>query len=138
MERGRGSQWWQASFQVGGGLEDRGIWRGGVGGGDVIRWVPRSGRRMLSEDVPSHYETSWHGSNLYVARTIIQSRSLEASYGSHGDYGVWSHKVSTRSSCGSYMYYIPSGSGVVWSVMFELRVDRNFTKKKVEHTEING
>ena len=27
------------------------------------------------------------------------------------------------------MYYIPSGSGVVWSVLFELRVDKEFTKK---------
>ena len=83
---------------------------------------------MLSEDAPAHYETSWHGSNLYVARSIIETRTMEASHGSHGHYGVWSNKVSRRSKCGSYMYYIPSGSGVVWGVMFELRVDRAFTK----------
>ena len=92
---------------------------------------------MLSEDAPAHYETAWHGSNLYVARLIIEARSLQPSYGSRGHFGVWSHKSSHRSQCGSYMYYIPSGSGVAWSVMFELRVDKEFTKK-VEQTMISG
>ena len=83
----------------------------------------------MSEDAPSHYETSWHGSNLYMARLIIETRKMVATYGSHGDYGVWSHRRSTRKHCGSYMYYIPSGSGVAWGVMFELKVDRKHTQK---------
>ena len=83
----------------------------------------------MSEDAPSHYETSWHGSNLYMARLIIETRTMSPSYGSRGYHGVWSHKVSHRSQCGSYMYYIPSGSGVAWSVMFELRVDMDHTKR---------
>ena len=40
------------------------------------------------------------------------------------------NKSSNRKLCGSYMYYILSGSGVAWSVMFELRIDLKDTRKK--------
>ena len=87
----------------------------------------------MSEEVPAHYETTWHGSNLYMARLIIETREMVATIGSHGDYGVWSHRLSTRKHCGSYMYYIPSGSGVAWAVMFELKVDSRHTKRSGAH-----
>ena len=87
----------------------------------------------MSEQVPSHYETTWHGTNLYMARSIIETREMVATTGSRGDHGVWSHGLSTRQHCASYMYYIPSGSGVAWGVMFELKVDPRQTKRSGVH-----
>ena len=43
--------------------------------------------------------------------------------------GNRSHKSSNRKLCGSYMYYLLSGNGVAWSVMFELRIDLSHTRK---------
>ena len=86
-------------------------------------------KMVISEDFPSHYETRWHGSNLYFAGSIIASRKLIPTEGSRGDFGVWSHKCSTRKQCGSYMYYICSRTGVAWSVMFELKVHLGHAKK---------
>ena len=44
---------------------------------------------------------------------------------------VWvsGHINTAIENFGSYMYYILSGSGVAWSVMFELRIDLAHTKK---------
>ena len=76
------------------------------------------------------FKTSWHGSNLYVAGSIIKTGKMLPSYGDSGrKSGIWSMKSSNRRLCGSYMYYILSGSGVAWSVMFELKIDPNHTKK---------
>ena len=83
----------------------------------------------LSNESPAHWDTAWHGGNLYACNAVISGNKLLPSFGSRGDFGIWSHKQSTRSKCGSYMYYIPSGSGVAWSVMYELRVCPHHTRK---------
>ena len=88
-------------------------------------------RIILSDAFPCpDFQTSWHGSNLYVAGSIIKTGKMWPSYdASRRLFGIWSHKSSNRKLCGSYMYYILSGSGVAWSVMFELRIDLNHTQR---------
>ena len=88
-------------------------------------------RVILSDAFPCpDFQTSWHGSNLYVAGSIIKTGKMWGSYDASGRlFGIWSHKSSNRKLCGSYMYYILSGSGVAWSVMFELRIDLNHTQR---------
>ena len=89
-------------------------------------------RLIVSHNSPCpNFETSWHGSNLYVAGSIFKTGVLLPTKGSHGSVGIWSHKSSNRKLCGSYMYYILSGSGVAWGVMFEIRID-------LAHTKISG
>jgi len=85
-------------------------------------------RMLVCEDFPDEYVTGWHGSNLYFCNSIIKSRKLIGTKGSRGHVGIWSHKLSTRSKCGSYMYYILSGTGVAWGVMFEIKVDPKYTR----------
>ena len=88
-------------------------------------------RIILSDAFPCpDFQTSWHGSNLYVAGSIIKTGKMWPSYDASGRLlGIRSHKSSNRKLCGSYMYYILSGSGVAWSVMFELRIDLNHTQR---------
>ena len=60
-------------------------------------------KMVITDDFPGNYNTSWHGGNLYCAESIISSMTLHPSEGSRGHFGIWSHKLSTRRQCESYI-----------------------------------
>ena len=66
---------------------------------------------------------AWSGVNMYILWSIFRF-GWKGSWGKNGQFGGWCHKDSTRKRCGSYMYYVQSGTGIAWGVLLELLVDR--------------
>ncbi len=70
------------------------------------------------------WEEAYSGTNLYCLDSIRRV-GWKATPGSMGRTACWCHRSGQRRFCGSYMLYVPSGTGVAWGCMLHLLVDRS-------------
>ncbi len=76
------------------------------------------------------WQEAYSGTHLYCLNSIRRA-GWRATRGSMDRVACWCHRSGHRRYCGSYMLYVPSGTGVAWGCQLHLLVDRTRALKNV-------
>lgn len=84
--------------------------------------------RMPVCDAPANCNRHWHGSNLYVIKSVLHS-GLQNQVPDNGPPGVYSYTDTRANKAAGYCFYVLSGTGCAWTAFAELAVDPERTQK---------